>query len=587
VLVTVFFLACACVFGTGVRLWWTFLVDDAFITFRYADNLAGGHGIVWNIGEEHTEGYSSPLHLALLAPVALAGVSLLGFMKAFGILAIGAGVPALLAQAARTLDWKGESGALTAALLVPGVWLLPHSNIVHAISGMETSLVLLTYTGFALAVHSFSGTESTDRRRRPLAFATTALAIAVMLARPEGGAVATLGLGALCFDRRTRRAALGMLGAIFAFLAAYLAWKWHYFGYLLPNPYYHKVAPAGWGPFPGQWEVRAFLLQHIAFALLPPLALVANPPSRRAPLHAVELMSWGVVLFHLTFFLRVAHIMGYDHRFCWPSMPFFMLLAIFSIQRVAVRERAAEAEAVGQGALRRVTTGAARGLGAAMLFAGACLQFAQRSTLGMLLHPTGKPPVVFDAKGAAYLSHWRIGSVLGALDLDYKATTVSAMEAGIIPYLSRTRSFDVVGLNDNIITRGTPQEKQKRREANPLDVFYTVSTTGAIDDLAIAPAQLQGDPDGSRSRSRNTFEANARNCYYAGHYRWGADPVRQDFVMWVRRSHPRSREIARALLESADRVEAASLRWGPYDVGLLDSIKIPDFDEVVRHRKPE
>jgi hypothetical protein len=37
---------------------WPFTVDDAYITLRYAKHLAGGQGLVWNLGERPVEGYS-------------------------------------------------------------------------------------------------------------------------------------------------------------------------------------------------------------------------------------------------------------------------------------------------------------------------------------------------------------------------------------------------------------------------------------------------------------------------------------------------------------------------------------------------
>src|SRR3954468_9274361 len=40
--------------------------DDAFISFRYADNLARGNGLVWNLGE-YVEGYTNFLWTILIA----------------------------------------------------------------------------------------------------------------------------------------------------------------------------------------------------------------------------------------------------------------------------------------------------------------------------------------------------------------------------------------------------------------------------------------------------------------------------------------------------------------------------------------
>jgi hypothetical protein len=46
-----------------------FLYDDAYITFRYAENIARGNGYVYNVGEP-VFGASSPLHVLLLATLA-------------------------------------------------------------------------------------------------------------------------------------------------------------------------------------------------------------------------------------------------------------------------------------------------------------------------------------------------------------------------------------------------------------------------------------------------------------------------------------------------------------------------------------
>jgi len=37
--------------------------EDAYILFRYAENLAAGHGIVFNVGGPRAEGATDFLHL--------------------------------------------------------------------------------------------------------------------------------------------------------------------------------------------------------------------------------------------------------------------------------------------------------------------------------------------------------------------------------------------------------------------------------------------------------------------------------------------------------------------------------------------
>src|SRR6478752_3814627 len=58
-------------FGVKLR---DFAVDDAYITFRHAQNLAGGHGFSFNPGDKLLS-TTSPLHALLLALFAWMGVN--------------------------------------------------------------------------------------------------------------------------------------------------------------------------------------------------------------------------------------------------------------------------------------------------------------------------------------------------------------------------------------------------------------------------------------------------------------------------------------------------------------------------------
>jgi len=59
-------------------------VDDAYISFRYLENLATGHGLVYNPGE-HVEGFSNPLWIFLLLPFRLAGADVVRTSQVLGI----------------------------------------------------------------------------------------------------------------------------------------------------------------------------------------------------------------------------------------------------------------------------------------------------------------------------------------------------------------------------------------------------------------------------------------------------------------------------------------------------------------------
>ena len=42
------------------------LIDDAMISMRYAQHLAQGNGLVWNIGERPIQGFTSPAWMLLM-----------------------------------------------------------------------------------------------------------------------------------------------------------------------------------------------------------------------------------------------------------------------------------------------------------------------------------------------------------------------------------------------------------------------------------------------------------------------------------------------------------------------------------------
>src|SRR3954447_11304786 len=56
--------ACITGFLTLCSLLRRFVTDDAWITARYAENAASGHGFAWNPGGPRVEGFSNPLLVA-------------------------------------------------------------------------------------------------------------------------------------------------------------------------------------------------------------------------------------------------------------------------------------------------------------------------------------------------------------------------------------------------------------------------------------------------------------------------------------------------------------------------------------------
>lgn len=132
----IWLLACAAVCIRIITAWGThFTNEDFLITLRYADNLAHGQGLVYNVGEWHL-GTTTPLYTLYLATCIRLGLSPFVMGKGINILADGL----LCLVVFRWLSCKGYRavGMIAAFVIAVHPW-----SIRWAVSGMETSLVTL------------------------------------------------------------------------------------------------------------------------------------------------------------------------------------------------------------------------------------------------------------------------------------------------------------------------------------------------------------------------------------------------------------------------------------------------------------
>lgn len=202
--------------------------DDAFISYRYAQNLVDGHGLVFNPGER-VEGITNLLWTVGLAGViALGGDPLLssvlgGVLGALGL----AGVTWVLG--ARR---EGEARALVAPALIAANPFL----MVEAVQGLESS----TFAALAGLAALLAVDEDEGRRAWP---AAGLLCAALSLVRPEGVGVYGLLLIGLSLGAwaAPRRVLWWGLGVIVAALAIQTAARLAYYGQPLPNTFYVKT----------------------------------------------------------------------------------------------------------------------------------------------------------------------------------------------------------------------------------------------------------------------------------------------------------------------------------------------------------
>jgi arabinofuranosyltransferase len=117
--------------------------DDAYITFRYARNIADGHGWAYNPGMDTTNAATSFLWTSLLAASGWLTGSIVGTAKVLYALCL-AGAGVLMFVTLRRYG-AATAGVAAAALLVSAPWL-------WSVTGMECGLLLLLVAGATAAV---------------------------------------------------------------------------------------------------------------------------------------------------------------------------------------------------------------------------------------------------------------------------------------------------------------------------------------------------------------------------------------------------------------------------------------------------
>lgn len=216
--------AAVAVCAVGLWAFWDLTIDDAYITFRYSQHLAEGHGPVWNIDHDPVQGYTNLLWMLLLTPPAWLGWSLPVTAKVLGIIAL-AGTLWQVHVAA--VDWSGRRAAGVAAV---AALLLLVPTYVHTVAGLETML----YAGLLLR---FVWSVTADRSP----WERAVLAVVVGMVRPEGWAVA--GAGMLYVTWRDRGPVLPLL-ASGAGVTAVVGWQWWFYGSPVSNTFYVKTGQA-------------------------------------------------------------------------------------------------------------------------------------------------------------------------------------------------------------------------------------------------------------------------------------------------------------------------------------------------------
>lgn len=428
-----------------------FIHDDAFISLRYCQNLLSGHGLVWNPGER-VEGYTSCLHVLLVSGVGWLGVELVTATRAVGVAAF-LGLCAYLLYVARRLHTGDRHNPLIlAAAILPAVCSVP--VVIWTLGGLETVLYALLGTiavwTFACHLKTAAGgapengpgeqernADATGVRRDRdhvgvvrrgrtgwplgLLFATLAMT------RPDG-ALLCLIAGGFAIHAWRRGWLRGRYVAGFALAgtlacAAFLLWRYNYYGAWLPNTYHAKAGFSVYSLIAGtHYIVRyTFAPPGLALALLLTLVGVVwrRCVDRRLAYLFTTLWAYGAYV----------AVVGGDHmagyRFLVPIIPLMGLTLNLGLQEVHRHDQ------------RHLPTW--------------CATLCPLLLILQLYCPNEDMRRAWKTEPAAYVSH---------IVADYvrdnwpPGALIASNAAGALPYrCAEYRFVDMLGLNDPVIAR--------------------------------------------------------------------------------------------------------------------------------------
>ncbi|MBT3218286.1 MAG: hypothetical protein HN348_04290 [Proteobacteria bacterium] len=408
-----------------------FLCDDSYISFRYAQNLIDGHGLVFNPGEA-VEGYTNFLWVLIVAAGMVLRLPPEILSSVIGI-GSGLGVLGLVAWfTAKRLSWDH-----------PLIWAAPlmlassRTFAMWSSGGLETMFFTVLVFGAIL--------RFLHERTQPDRFWASALLLAAAtLTRPEGGLFTfILGcffLGDVLWRKRTLQHLLAWSSLWFALVGAHFLFRYATYGAWLPNTFHAKVNGLWWSQ---SFEYFSLYLSDYDGIWYLWLALVPLAFHRAQKLYATSLF----VVLAVVYLCYVGAIGGdrFEFRFLVCIYPLVFWLIAEGIRLLTSWEGIPEDVALGLAHIGVLAV-------AVVTLAGGIETEAQS-------HPT----IASAHHMRAYANRRaREGKFLGDLVRSQKLpanTRLCVGGAGAVPYYSGLYTLDYHGLSDAEVVKSKIQRR--------------------------------------------------------------------------------------------------------------------------------
>lgn len=300
-------------------IFYNYTVDDAYISLRYARNLANGYGLVFNTdGSKPIEGYTNFLWIILESILfkivvlrnILYGVKIIGILFGIGIIILTYKITYFV-----TNDKKVSIIAMSLISIFPNIafW---------SIGGLETSMYIFL---LMLSVYLYQKNE--------LLFSSIVFTLAA-ITRPEGLIFfLTFALYEIIIFFNNKRSKEKNLKRLFLFLSTfilifgcYYIWRFNFYGFVFTNSFYAKADLASLKFVFYRIFCRLPFLHFILPILLFTIISFFEKYQKRKRLNYIFIAF--IILFFLSFVAKREWMPGF--RYELPFIPFMIIL--FSIE---------------------------------------------------------------------------------------------------------------------------------------------------------------------------------------------------------------------------------------------------------------
>lgn len=304
------------------------IVDDSYITFRYAKNLANGNGIVFNPGER-VEGYSSVLWVLILAIGFLFNLDIRHYSIILGIIFNGFVIVYVMLKLFELLkEYRFKIiWAAIAGLIIAG----NYRYVRWSVYGMEFPLYILLVL---LLYETFFKSIKTKKIIYPLI--TTFIGCILILTRPEAPLYLFLmGIVFLIFHKSfnndfSKKHAAIIFSVNIIFFILYLIWRKYYYGWWLPNTFYCKVDMGTDYITRGFFYFASTVDLSRWWILLVLSLLIIKSNAYKSP----QQFLWFITIFFLIVYYIYVGGDLYKERLLLPIFPIILIVSVISLAKI-------------------------------------------------------------------------------------------------------------------------------------------------------------------------------------------------------------------------------------------------------------